>query len=209
MSVNNFIQTYLRETADIAQRIDQNSLKRMAGLLLQVKAKGGRVFFAGVGGGAGTGSHATNDFNKIAGIQALCLGDNASLLTALTNDEGWDSIFKRQLEMHKANSNDCLFIFSVNGGTPNISSNLVAAVAYAKQLGIKVLGVVGRDNGVVGQQADACVVVPCPDPDRRTPHTEDFQLFVNHILANMIGQDPQILLSELLLEDTKQNKQAP
>lgn len=188
MKISKFINTYLSETSEIAKNINQQAIKNTVEVLSEVKSQGGRVFFLGVGGGAANGSHAANDFNKIAGILTICLTDNVGLLTALTNDEGWESIFKRQLEMQKFNSKDCLFVYSVGGGTETVSKNLVLAINYAKEVGAKIVGVVGRDTGATAKEADACIIVPCLDDSRRTPHTEDFQLIMDHLLVNILAQ---------------------
>lgn len=183
-----FINIYLSETAEIAKTINQQAIEKVVEILSEVKSQEGRVFFLGVGGGAETGSHATNDFNKIAGIPTICLTDNVGLFTALTNDEGWELVFKRQLEMQKLNSKDCLFIYSVGGGTETVSKNLVLAINYAKEIGAKIVGVVGRDTGATAKEADACIIIPCPDESRRTPHTEDFQLVMDHLLVNLLAE---------------------
>jgi len=188
METNNFINTYLKETAEIANTLDQEVIEKMVKVLSQIRENKGRIFFLGVGGGAGTGSHSANDFNKIAKISSICLSDNPALLTALVNDEGWESIFKRQLEMHHLRSDDCLFIFSVGGGTETTSKNLVEAINYAKEIGAKIVGVVGKDTGATAKEADACVIVPCLDDERRTPHTEDFQMIMNHLLVNLLAE---------------------
>lgn len=191
MKPSEYIKKYLEETAEIAKILGQSGVERISDMIIilqGVKAQGGRLFFLGVGGGAGSSSHAANDFNKIAGIQTICLSDNVSLLTALTNDEGWDSVFLKQLEMQKLNPKDCLFIYSVGGGTETASKNLVLAIDYAKNIGAKVLGVVGKDTGATAQKADACIVVPCPEVSRRTAHTEDFQLISDHLLANLLAE---------------------
>ena len=188
MKTNNFITAYLKETAEIANNLDREAIKRMIEVLNRIRKDKGRIFFLGVGGGAGTGSHSANDFNKIAKISSICLSDNPALLTALTNDEGFESIFKRQLEMHHLRSDDCLFIFSVGGGTETTSKNLVEAINYAKEIGAKIVGVVGKDTGVTAKEADACVIVPCLDDKRRTPHTEDFQMIMDHLLVNLLAE---------------------
>ena len=186
MDKHSYIDQYLKRTAQIANECSRESLEKMANILAITREVKGRVFFLGIGG-AST-SHATNDFNKIAKISTFCLSDNAGLLTALANDEGWDSIFQRQLEMHHLTAKDCLFIFSVNGGTLNISSNLVKAMEYGKVIGSRILAVVGRSTGVAAQLADACLVVPTVDESMVTAHTEDFQLLVNHLLVNLLKQ---------------------
>ena len=188
MENREYIKTYLGETAEITSKINREAIEKVLSTLLEVKRNKGRVFFLGVGGGAGTGSHATNDFNKIAKIPTISLSDNAALLTALTNDEGWDSVFKRQLEMHNLNSKDCIFIYSVGGGSETTSRNLVLAIDYAKQVGAKILGVVGKETGATAQKADACIIVPCLEEKRRTAHTEDFQMIVDHLLVNLLSE---------------------
>ncbi len=188
MKTSEYIQNYLSETAEIAKNIDREAIEKALNVLLEVKSQRGRIFFLGVGGGAGTGSHSANDFNKIAGIQSICLSDNSSLLTALVNDEGWESIFKRQLEMNELTSKDCLFVYSVGGGTETSSKNLVVAIDYAKGIGAGIIGVVGKDTGATAQKADACMIVPCLEESRRTAHTEDFQMIMDHLLSNLLAE---------------------
>lgn len=196
-NITEFINNYLFETAEIAKNIDRKAVEKAVDILREIRSQGGRVFFIGVGGGAGTGSHAANDFNKIAKISTICLSDNSSLLTALANDEGWESIFRRQLEMHRFTAKDCLFIYSVGGGTETTSKNLVTAIEYAKEIGAKIIGVVGKETGATAKKADACIIAPCPNDSRRTPHTEDFQLVIDHLLVN--------LLKEINVDDQKIN----
>jgi D-sedoheptulose 7-phosphate isomerase len=184
----NYIDNYLKETGKIAEKIDRKAIGKILDILLEVKKQGGRVFFLGVGGGAANASHATNDFNKIAGIPTICLSDNIGLLTALINDEGWESVFKRELEMQRLSSKDCIFIYSVGGGTETASKNLVLAIDFAKKIGAKVVGVVGKETGATAKRADACLVVPSVNELRITPHTEDFQIVIDHLLSNLIKE---------------------
>lgn len=188
MDKRNFVDLYLRRTAQIADTCSRESLVKMAEILSITRELGGRVFFLGIGGGAGSASHATNDFNKIANISTFCLTDNVSLFSALANDEGWESVFKRQLEMHRLTAKDCLFIFSVGGGTQTASKNLVLAIDYAKAVGARIVGVVGRATGATAQMADACLVVPTIEESMVTPHTEDWQMVINHLLVNLLKQ---------------------
>lgn len=184
-----YIANYLQEMIVILERMldgQMPTLEKMVKCLDMVKRGRARVFFIGVGGAAGTGSHATNDFNKIAGIASICLTDNPSLFSALANDEGFDSVFVRQLEMHQFNHNDCLFVFSVGGGSDTTSKNLKNAIMMAKDMKATVLGVVGRDSGYTAKYADAAIVVPIVAEERVTPHSESFQLAIEHLLANAL-----------------------
>src|SRR5271166_537515 len=159
-----YAQKHIAETMEIASKIDVDAIEKMADLLAKVKAEDGRVFFLGVGGSAGNCGHAVNDFRKIVGIEAYAPTDNVSELTARTNDEGWATIFAEWLKVSKLQPKDALFIFSVGGGNleKNISPNLVEAIKYAKSVGAKVTGVVGRDRGYTAQAADVREGKPCP-----------------------------------------------
>lgn len=181
-----YTKTHLDEAIQIIKQIDDNAIEKMAELLAGVKAEGGRIFFLGVGGSAGNCSHAVNDFRKIVGIESYAPTDNVSELTARTNDEGWHTIFAEWLKTSKLRPADALFIFSVGGGNleKNISPNLVEALKYAKSVGAKVTGVVGRDGGYTAQVADACVVIPTVNPETITPHSEAFQAVVWHLLVS-------------------------
>ena len=184
--MKNFVEEYLDETVSIAKGIDRLKIDHMVELLCSLRESSGRLFFLGVGGSAGNCSHAVNDFRKIVGIESYAPTDNVSELTARTNDEGWASIFVEWLKVSKLTPKDMLFIFSVGGGNleKNISPNLVEALKYAKYVGSKVIGVVGRDGGYTAQVADACVIVPTVNADNVTPHSEAFQAVVWHLLVS-------------------------
>lgn len=181
-----YAKGHLDEAVQIINKIDPNDIEKMADLLAEVKVNGGRIFFLGVGGSAGNCSHAVNDFRKIVGIESYAPTDNVSELTARTNDEGWHTIFAEWLKTSKLVTKDALFIFSVGGGNleKNISPNLVEALKYAKKVGAKVTGVVGRDGGYTAQVADACVVIPTVNPENITPHSEAFQAVIWHLLVS-------------------------
>jgi len=151
-----------------------------------VRERGGRLFFLGVGGSAANCSHAVNDFRKIAGFEAYAPTDNVSELTARTNDEGWDTVFSAWLRTSRANKNDAVFVFSVGGGNleKNVSPNIVAGLKEAKERGLKVFGVVGRDGGYTKKVGDCVIVIPTVDANRVTPHTEAFQAVVWHCLVS-------------------------
>jgi D-sedoheptulose 7-phosphate isomerase len=161
-------------------------IEKMVSLLANLRERGGRLFFLGVGGSAGNCSHAVNDFRKLAGFEAYAPTDNVSELTARTNDEGWDSIFTGWLRGSRLRADDMLFVLSVGGGSleKNISPNLVTAIQYAKEVGAQVVGIVGRPNGYTAQVADACVVVPAVNPEAVTPHSEAFQAVIWHLLVS-------------------------
>jgi D-sedoheptulose 7-phosphate isomerase len=184
--MSNYSKQHLSETISIIEQLNVEVIEKMAAILSQLRENGGRLFFLGVGGSAGNASHAVNDFRKIVGIETYAPTDNASELTARTNDEGWDSIFSEWLKVSKFNSKDAVFILSVGGGNleKNISPNLVKALKLAKEVGAKVLGIVGRDGGYTAQVADAAVIIPVVNPNTITPHSEAFQAVIWHLLVS-------------------------
>lgn len=181
-----YADDYLDEAARVLAGLDAARIEAMATLLADMRAQGGRLFLLGVGGSAANCSHAANDFRKLAGIEAYTPVDNVSELTARTNDEGWESVFAAWLQGSRLQPRDVVFVLSVGGGSleQNISANLVVALQYARHVGARVAGVVGRDGGYTAQVADVCVIVPTVNPDHVTPHTEAFQPLVWHLLVS-------------------------
>ena len=181
-----YAKQYLEEAGRIIEAIDLDAIERIVALLADLRAGGGRLFFLGVGGSAANCSHAVNDFRKIAGIEAYTPVDNVAELTARTNDEGWESVFVAWLKGSRLQAKDMLFVLSVGGGSRErqISVNLVVAVDFARQIGARVVGIVGRDGGYTARVADACVVIPTVNADNITPHSEAFQAVVWHLLVS-------------------------
>jgi D-sedoheptulose 7-phosphate isomerase len=177
---------HLQEAAQIITKIDPNACESCVQELVDVRTRGGRLFILGVGGSAANASHAVNDFRKIAGLEAYAPTDNVSELTARTNDEGWATVFSEWLLGSKLNSKDCVFILSVGGGNlaQNVSPNLVTALQLAKQVGARVIGIVGKDGGYTASVADACVIVPTVNPANITPHSEAFQAVIWHLFVS-------------------------
>jgi len=177
---------YFNEVVMVAEQIDTELIEKLAHELKDLRDRGGRLFFLGVGGSAGNCSHAVNDFRKLCGIEAYAPVDNVSELTARTNDEGWETVFAGWLKVSNAKSNDAVFVLSVGGGNleRNVSPNIVMALKLAKERGLKIFGVVGRDGGYTKKVGDCVVVVPTVDESRVTPHAEAFQGVVWHCLVS-------------------------
>lgn len=181
-----YSQQHLAETRAVLDALDPDVLERMAQALADLKARGGRLFFLGVGGSAGNASHATNDFRKICGIECYAPTDNVSELTARVNDEGWETVFAEWLRVSRLRPEDMLCVFSVGGGNleKNVSPNLVRALQYGQEVGAGIIGIVGRDGGYTAQVADICCVVPTVNETNVTPHAEAFQAVLWHLLVS-------------------------
>ena len=196
-----YIRQYLKELYQVVDGLDPTVINHMIKLLVKLREEGGRLFFLGVGGGAGNAAHAVNDFRKIAGIESYAPTDNVSELSARVNDEGWETVFVNWLKGSRINSKDGVFVFSVGGGQAekNISANIVLALKFSKEVGAKVFGVVGRDGGYTAQVADACVIIPTVNPETITPHTEAFQGVIWHLIVS----HPAIQKYEMKWESVK------
>ena len=193
-----YIRQYISDATAILQDLDVATIERMIQLLIKLRSRGGRLFFLGVGGGAGHASHAVNDFRKIANIEAYTPSDNVSELTARVNDEGWDTAYAQWLRGSRLGPSDMVFVFSVGGGDAerNISANLVRALQYAQEIDATICGVVGRDGGFTSKVADACLVIPIVNPQTITAHTESFQATVWHLIVS----HPALMVSEMKWE---------
>jgi D-sedoheptulose 7-phosphate isomerase len=177
---------HLKETAGIVARLDPAACEKCVAELRATRDRGGRLFILGVGGSAANASHAVNDFRKIAGFECYAPTDNVSELTARTNDEGWATVFVEWLRTSRLGPKDCVLVLSVGGGSleKNISPNLVTALQLAKQVGARIIGIVGKDGGHTAAVADACVIIPTVNPANVTPHSEAFQAVVWHLFVS-------------------------
>ena len=178
-------QLFLEQVPKVALSIDHEIIERIAAGLAELRARRGRLFVLGVGGGASNSSHAVCDFRKLTGIEAYTPGDNISELTARTNDEGWATVFEAWLQTSNANEKDAVMVLSVGGGDAerNVSANIVRGVDEAKRRGLAIYGIVGREGGHTKKVGDEVVVVPTVDQEFITAHTESFQAVIWHCLV--------------------------
>jgi D-sedoheptulose 7-phosphate isomerase len=200
MFASEYTLRYLDEVQKIASAIDPGCVEKMIDILVETRNNQGRLFFLGVGGSAANAGHAVNDFRKIAGIECYTPTDNVAELTARTNDDGWDTAFVNYLRGSRLRKGDAIFVFSVGGGNleKNISVNIVRGLQHAREVGAKVLGVVGRDGGYTAKVADAVVIIPMFSEESVTPHAEAFQATVWHLIVS----HPRIKQNEMKWEST-------
>ncbi len=177
---------YFTEVQKIAATLDYAAIEQLGRELADLREREGRLFLLGVGGSAANCAHAVNDFRKLCGIEAYAPTDNVSELTARTNDEGWHTVFSEWLKVSRAKANDAVLVLSVGGGNmeKNVSPNIVSALQEARERGMKIFGIVGRDGGYTKQVGDVVVLVPTVEDTRVTPHAEAFQAVVWHCLVS-------------------------
>jgi D-sedoheptulose 7-phosphate isomerase len=187
---NNYIEKYLLETKEIAEKIDKEPINKIISILFDAWKNSKNVFTVGNGGSASTASHIAGDLlktvandssakeiKKTKGFKAICLNDNQAALSAWINDSGWDKAYSGLLNT-LADKGDVLFLVSVHGGS-GWSGNLVHAINFAKQRGLKTIGFAGFDGGKMKELCDACVVVPKDS----TAHTEGFHGVLQHLIV--------------------------
>jgi D-sedoheptulose 7-phosphate isomerase len=171
VTTSTFTADYLREASAIIEQLEQVAIERIMDLLVRLRDSDGRLFFVGVGGGAGYASHAVNDFRKIANIESYSPSDNVSELTARTNDDGWNTVYAAWLAGSRLRANDMVFVFSVGGGDleRNISPQPGPHGRLREERGCH--GGAGRRTrrgGYTARVADVCVVVPTVNPGNIT-----------------------------------------
>lgn len=180
-----FSSDFLKKCGAVLEALNPREIEEAVRILSELKKREGRLFIAGSGGGAGHAAHATADFRKLCNIEAYAPYDNVPELTARVNDDGWDSTLVNWLRVSRLSEDDCLLLFSVGGGDneKRISTNLINAAEYARQMGTAVIGIVGRDGGAIAQTATLTILIPSPDAELVTPLTEGIQSVVWHLLA--------------------------
>ena len=191
-STKETIDTYLKEAQAIAANTSRDSLEKIVDLLFSSWKDGKCVFICGNGGSSSTATHFACDLSKSTIVpgkkrfKVVCLNDNVPLLTAITNDNGFDNLYSEQLQ-NLFGKGDVLVCLSVHGGTGKDkaglwSQNLVKAMVLAKENGGKTIGFSGFDGGVFKDIADACVVVPAES----TPHVESFHAMYEHLICKCL-----------------------
>jgi D-sedoheptulose 7-phosphate isomerase len=189
MDNETFVNLYLQELESIIKCISQEDIDRVINLLYQAWREGRQVFLAGNGGSASTATHFASDLAKFTSVEgkrrfrAMALTDNVPLVSALTNDLGWENVYVEQLKNFMGEG-DVLVVISVHGGSGADkagvwSQNLLKAAKFVKDNDGKVVGLAGFDGGVLKQMADACIVVPM----NSTPHVEGFHVVLTHLIC--------------------------
>lgn len=196
-STAEFVDRYLNETAEIARATSRDDLTKVIDVLFEAYRADKTIFTCGNGGSAANASHLACDLAKFTWVegkrrvkaQSLC--DNAALISALTNDVGFNRIFLEQLD-GRMDAGDVLVCLSVHGGSGADkagpwSQNLVSAADFAKKKGGKVVALVGYDGGALRQMADASVLVPrASNGHTSTPHVEGFHEVFHHLICERL-----------------------
>jgi histidinol-phosphate phosphatase family protein len=177
------IRTYLDLTSRALQEVDESQLAACLELLWEAWEGDRTVFIIGNGGSASTASHMATDLGKqtqIPGrrpLRAHSLTDNVELITAIGNDTDFSRVYAEQLRIH-ARPGDILVCISCSGNSPNI----VAAIAEARRIGLRIVGFGGLDGGQMRDRCDVYVHVPSHDYGR----VESVHLIFEHCMTSFL-----------------------
>ena len=154
-------------------------IEAAAGSVVETLKRGDKVLLCGNGGSAADAQHfATEMTVKMKRLRspmaAIALTTNSSLLTAQANDLGFETVFARQIES-LGRPGDILLAISTSGMSPNILS----AVAAARQMGIKVIGLTGCGGGKVAASSDIAITIPSDD----IPRVQEAHIAVCHLIC--------------------------
>jgi D-sedoheptulose 7-phosphate isomerase len=189
-----FVRNFLSEFVDVARRLSEDEINKATDLLFDAWARGSKIFIIGNGGSASTATHFACDLAKTTAVEGkkrfkvIGLTDNVPLLTALTNDEGFASIFVEQLK-NLLQKEDVLIAISVHGGSGQDkaglwSQNLLAAIKYAKNNSAITIGIAGFDGGAFKNMTDACIVVPA----NSTSYVESWHATIEHLICGCLKE---------------------
>src|SRR5919199_4438306 len=166
MKNGTYIDDYLAGMQKITQTISRPDIDAVIEALFEVYQRQNTIWICGNGGSASTASHFACDLTKATiapgkpRVKAVALVDNIPLVSALTNDDGWDNIYVEQLQSF-FRPGDAVIGISVHGGSGRDkagawSQNLLKALDYAKQHGGIAIGMSGFDGGAMKELCDHC-----------------------------------------------------
>jgi len=178
----------LEESADIRRMMAENLpdvIVNAVQIILNAYRAGGKVFLIGNGGSAADAQHIAAELAgrfrlERAGLPAIALTTNTSVLTALANDYGYDSVFSRQLEA-LISEKDVLIAISTSGTSPNI----LKAVEVARSKNVTVIGLTGKNGGKLKDMADLAIMVPSDD----TARIQEAHITIGHIICHLVEEE--------------------
>ena len=175
----------LEESASIKRMVAQNLadiIANAARKVLNTYKAGGKVLFVGNGGSAADAQHIAAELvgrfkMERASLPAIALTTDTSLLTALANDYGYDTVFSRQVEA-LAQEGDVLIAITTSGTSPNI----LKAVETAHSKNVFVIGLTGASGGKLKDVADLTIIVPSDN----IPRIQEVHITIGHIICSLV-----------------------
>jgi D-sedoheptulose 7-phosphate isomerase len=176
----------LEELMDVFRRLPAlaPAVEQAAGMAAASLSQGGKVMLCGNGGSAADSQHLAAELTgrfvrDRRPLAAVALSTDTSALTCIGNDYGFDEVFARQVT-GLGRKGDCLLAISTSGN----SRNVVRAVEAARAAGIGVIGLLGRDGGVLRGLCDVAIVVP----STTTARIQEAHIFIGHTLCALVEE---------------------
>ena len=163
---------------------DTSAIEQALTLTAETVLAGRTVFFCGNGGSAADAQHLAAEFvgrfvRERDGLPAIALTTDTSILTAVGNDYGFDTVFSRQVKA-LARPDDLVVGLSTSGN----SANVLAAFAAAQKAGAKTIAFTGRSGGKMKEIADCTIAVPADV----TARIQEMHIMIGHILCEWIDE---------------------
>ena len=182
------IEKALNESIGVKSEVLSNSVEtiaRIATMAVDALRDGHSLYFMGNGGSAADAQHISGELvgrykKDRKSLPVLALTTDTSVLTAISNDFGYDYCFEKQIEAF-ARKDDVVFGLSTSGN----ATNVINALKLAGKIGAKTIGFTGRDGGMIKDIVDVCLMVPSSD----TPRIQECHITIGHILCSIIENE--------------------
>ena len=182
--MSELFRTQLGEHRALFERLAglEADIERAAALLAGALGGGRKLMLCGNGGSAADSQHIaaelTGRFIKDRRpLAALALTTDTSALTCIANDYSYEDVFARQVTGLGVRG-DCLIGISTSGN----SKNVIRAVEAAREIGIHVIGLLGREGGALAALCDVPIVVP----SAVTARIQEAHIFIGHALCGLV-----------------------
>ena len=176
-NIINYLDESIQCIEDLKKKTDQ--IQRIMQILEKTRENGNKLFLMGNGGSASLASHLICDFSKFRKIRAVALTDSIASITAYSNDDCYESIFKEQLRI-LAEKDDVVIGISGSGN----SKNVIEGMEFAKKIGCYTIGLAGFDGGKLKDVSDECIVVEIDNMQ----HSEDMHTLLGHMMAFLMKE---------------------
>ena len=182
------IKAELKESLEVKNLVLKNlvsQIEKAARWMIETLKGGGKIFFFGNGGSAADAQHLAAELigryrKDRKSLPAIALSTDTSILTAVANDYGFETVFAKQIE-GLAKSEDLAFGISTSGN----SRNVIEGLEKAKEIGCKTIGLLGCDGGRIAEIVDLAIIVP----SKATPRIQETHITIGHILCQLIEQE--------------------
>ena len=186
MDYSKSIKNYLQREIEVINSLDIEMINKAMNELEKAYQNEGTIYICGNGGSASTASHYANDFNKGLSefldkkFRIVCLNDNVPTMMAIANDIGYEEIFRFPL-INKLKPEDLVIGISGSGN----SKNVLNALAYAKECGVRTMGIVGYEGGKMLGLADVSLHVPI----NNMQVSEDLHMMFDHLMMSVFAEE--------------------